>query len=168
MTETVDVASGEVAVRTPAEVLASGALPAEQVEIVEQFLSGALPDGDQDPAAASLAIIAQVLSAETPEEVLTDLEAEGLRQHLEEPFRLESVEFRRSDYEVGMPFYALMRGVDVDTGDAVLYTSGSQKVTAQLFRLVTRGWLPRTVVARQSKKPTAAGYFPVRLVDVRE
>lgn len=166
-TETVDTTTGEVAVRTPVEVLESGALPAEQVTLVTEFLSAAMPDTDDDPTAAGLAIVAQVLAAETPEEVLADLEAEGLKQHIGEPFTLQAVEFRRSEYEEGMPFYCNLRGTDVETGANILYTTGSQKITAQVFRLLTRGWLPRTVVCRQAEKPTKRGYYPIRLVDYK-
>lgn len=164
-TETVDTTTGVVVVRTPAEVMASGALPADQVQLVTEFLSKALPEDDPDPQAAALQIVAQVLSADTPEEVLADIEAVGLRQWVDKPFTLETVEFRRSDYEVGMPFYCLLRGTDRATGEQVLLTSGSQKITAQCFRLVTRGWLPRKVMAKQSSKPSKSGYFPMRLTD---
>lgn len=163
--ESVDTTTGEVAVRTPAEIMESGALPADQVELVTQFLSNALPEEEADPQAAALAIIAQVLAADSPDEVLADIEAMGLRQYLDKPFTLESVQFRRSEYEAGMPFYALIHGTDRATGEKILLTSGSQKVTAQLFRLATRGWLPREVMAKQSNKATRAGFYPVRLVD---
>ena len=44
-------------------------------------------------------------------------------------------------------------------------STGAQSVVAQAFKLAQAGWLPRTVMAKQSKKATKSGYYPVRLVD---
>lgn len=167
MTETVDTTTGEVATVLEGEVVTRNHLPAEQVELVNAFLSSAVPAEADDPEVIGTRIMAQLLSAETPEEVLADSEAIGLRQYLDTPFSLEGVDFRRSEYEEGMPFYCLLFGHEAETGEKVTLTTGAQSVVAQAFRLAQRGWLPRTVMAKQSKKPTKAGYYPVRLVDAQ-
>lgn len=166
MTETQEAAPAEEqgqAIST--DLVRASNLPADQVGVVTEFLAKAMPEEEEDPSVAALAIVAQVLSADTPEEVLADVEAEGVRQRLEEPFLLTDVSFRRSEYEAGMPFYVLMRGTDTATGEGVLLTTGSQKITAQVFRLLQLGALPRRVVVRQAKKPSRSGYYPLRLVD---
>jgi hypothetical protein len=73
------------------------------------------------------------------------------------------VDFQRSEYEQGQPFYVVMKGVDLTTGERVVLTTGSRKVTAQAFQLARRGWLPAKVVAKQATRPTRDGYFPLRL-----
>ena len=117
MSEMVDTTTGEVATLGEGEVVGRNHLPAAQVELVNQFLTTAVPDTADDPEVIGVRIMAQLLSAETPEEVLADVEATGLRQYLDTPFLLESVDFRRSEYEEGMPFYALLFGREVETGE---------------------------------------------------
>lgn len=167
MTETVNTTTGEIAVPLEGEIVSRNHLPAEQVELVNAFLQSAVPSDADDPEVIGTRIMAQLLAAETPEEVLADAEAVGLRQYLDTPFLLEGVDFRQSEYEEGMPFYCLLFGREVESGEKVTLTTGAQSVVAQAFRLAQRGWLPRTVMAKQAKKATKSGFYPVRLVDAQ-
>lgn len=153
----------EVAVRTPDEVMAKGQLPEGVAADVAEFVTGQFMEGGDDPERVALLITAQVLNADTPEEVLSSSEATGLRQYLDQPFELERVDFQRSDYEQGQPFYVVMHGTDLATGERVVLTTGSRKVTAQAFQLQRRGWLPAKVVGKQATRPTKDGYYPLRL-----
>lgn len=169
MTDQEDKAEGgEVAVRTPDEVMVPGQLPEAVAKDVAEFVTGQFMEGQDDPERVGLLITAQILNAATPEEVLASSEATGLRQFLDRPFSLESVDFQRSEYEQGQPFYVVMKGADLVTGEAVVLTTGSRKVTAQAFQLARRGWLPAKVVAKQATRPTRDGYFPLRLESATE
>lgn len=153
----------EVAVVTPSEVLERGQLPQAVASDVAEFVSGQFMEGADDPELIGLLLTAQILSAETPEEVLTSTEAEGVRQHLDEPMELHNLTFLRSEYEQGQPFYVVMRCTILETGEQIAVTTGSRRITAQAFQLDRRGWLPRKIVFRQAKKATKAGYFPLRM-----
>lgn len=159
---------GEVAVRAPDEVLLKDELPAAMHDDLAKFVTGQFMEGSDDPERVGLLITAQILNAATPEEVLASAEATGLRQFLDQPFELETVDFQRSEYEQGQPFYVVMKGVNITTGEAVVLTTGSRKVTAQAFQLARKGWLPAKVVAKQATRPTRDGYYPLRLESATE
>lgn len=158
----------DVAPITPTEVMAKGQLAQAVATDVAEFVTGQFMEGAEDPERIALMLTAQILSAETPEEVLASADATGVRQFLDTPFELESVDFQRSEYEQGQPFYVVMKGVNITTGERVVLTTGSRKVTAQAFQLSRRGWLPAKVVAKQATRPTKDGYFPLRLEQATE
>lgn len=145
------------------EVIGRNEIETVKAETLERFFASAMADSDMDPATIQNDIMAQVLSSNTADEVLTNLEATGLREHLERPFLLRGFRFNKGDFEEGNPFYALLDVVWEDTGEADIVSCGAKKIVAQVFRLAQLGSLPITLVCLQSKKPTKAGFWPLRL-----
>lgn len=131
----------------------------------QEFLTGAGIDVEVDPEKAERYIIAQTLSAKTPEEVLTGGEATGVKEVLGEPFRVTDFGWHQSDYDEGLPFYAAIRAVRPNTGENLILTCGSKRILAQLIQLGRLGALPRRVIFQQAARPTKAGYYPLFIVD---
>lgn len=167
MTETEEAPGTDVQVRTPDQVLEPMELPAALAKDVAEFASGKFMEGSDDPERTALLITAQILNATTPEEVLSSSEAIGLRQHLDQPFELISVDFQRSEFEQGQPFYTVMHAVDPASGEKLVLTTGARKITAQVFQLARKDWLPQVVVCKQATRPTRDGYYPLRLESVK-
>lgn len=109
-------------------------------------------------------IIAQVLSAESVDEVLGDTEVIGLREMLDEPLTVFGWKAARSEYEEGAPWYAV---IDVhrhkkDWRGPV--TTGAQTILAQLVRIGMLNEFPITLIAKKAtKKATRGGYWPLKL-----
>lgn len=145
------------------EVIDANELVTANQNIVNEFLARAMPDQEESSEQAAIDIMAQVLSATSVDEVLSNLEAVGLRERLDRPMTLMNLRFNRSDYEEGNPFYALLEVAYPGETERELLTTGAKKIVAQVFRLAQLGAFPVEVVARQSTRPTKAGYYPIRL-----
>jgi hypothetical protein len=113
--------------------------------------------------AAQNAIIMDVLSAETVEDVLADSSATPAEDVLDVPLKLNSVQYEKSDYAEGEPYYALLHVTRGDTGRDAVVSCGAQKVIAQALKLAQLSALPCEVVIRKAKKATRSGYFPLSL-----
>lgn len=102
--------------------------------ILDKFLHDAnAQDGDAqvDPHEA---IIAQVLSAETPEAVLTPIEVLQGRDLIGVPLMLVDFSLNESEFDTGSPLYASMAVIHPETGPTVA-NCGHKKVLAQLVKL---------------------------------
>jgi hypothetical protein len=80
-------------------------------------------------------IIDQILSAETPDAVLTPIEARKLNEFIGVPLLLFGYTLQKSEYDVGTPFYAAMECQEAESREPVVITSGHKKVLAQLVKL---------------------------------
>lgn len=112
-------------------------------------------------------IIAQVLSATSLDEVLSNAEAIGLREMMDEPIIIHAWKAQRSDYEEGQDYYAVMDIERPGKGWRGPVTCGAASVLAQLARMSQLDELPATVVCvKATKKATKRGYWPIRLAAV--
>jgi hypothetical protein len=83
-----------------------------------------------------------------------------------ENFTIVSVELHKSDYEGGLAAYAVIHGRMND--NPVIITSGATQVIAQCIAMHRQGFLPYTVSSEKATKPTAKGYYPIRLCKATE
>lgn len=105
--------------------------------------SGAIErDPDLDPYQR---IIDQVLSAATPDDVLTPIEAYKARDMVDVQLVLHGFEMNESSFDVGSPFYASMHVTRADTGEIMVVNCGHKKMIAQLIRLQQLGGYPFNV-----------------------
>jgi hypothetical protein len=119
---------------------------------------------EPDRTQAYRQIIDQILNADTPEDVLTPVEAVNASEHTERPFILYGFDVNQSEFDVGSPFYASMHVRFLDDDDPAVVNSGNQALMAQLIRLSQfENGFPRTVVIRKGKRPNRHGTFPLRL-----
>lgn len=109
-------------------------------------------------------IIAQVLAADSVDEVLADSAVIGLREMMDEPLTVYGLKFQRSDYEQGAPYYAV---IDVFRGRTQWrgpVTTGAQTILAQLVRIQQLDAWPVTLICtKATTKPTKGGYWPLKL-----
>lgn len=80
-------------------------------------------------------LIEQILSAETPDQILTPVEVKQPRDVVGEPLEIFDMRLQRSDYDVGSPLYASIEAKSVETGEPVVVNCGQKPVMAQLVRL---------------------------------
>lgn len=113
-------------------------------------------------------IIAQVLAADSVDEVLADVQVTGLLELLEVPITVHGVKFNRSSFEAGAPFYTVLDVTRHDTEWRGPVTTGAQTVIAQLVRLHMLDGYPCTLKAvYATDKPTANGYRPYKLTAIK-
>jgi hypothetical protein len=118
---------------------------------------------DQDPEAIRSRLDAQVLNAESAEELFGGSEVIAAKQFLNKPFGLLSVDFLPSDIEgEGLPFYAILQIVD-GNGERHTLSCGARSVVQKAAVAQANGWLPRWLKITEGKQ-TAAGYKPLDLV----
>lgn len=104
-------------------------------------------------------IIDQILSAESPDAVLTPVEARKLSEFIGVPLLLFGYDLQKSEYDVGTPFYAAMQCQEAETKSPVVITSGHKKVLAQLVKLRQFAQWPYQVMPTQ--RGTGAGGDPL-------
>jgi hypothetical protein len=104
-------------------------------------------------------IIDQILSAETPDAVLTPIEARKLSEFIGVPLLLFGYQLQKSEYDVGTPFYAAMECQEAETKEPVVITSGHKKVLAQLVKLRQFDQFPYQVMP--CARGTGAGGDPL-------
>jgi hypothetical protein len=117
-----------------------------------------------DPDEIRRRIEAQVMGAQSIDELLGEREVLSAKSYTNKPVQVRSVEWRQSDYETdfGLPFYAIMNAATYD-GEAVVISCGARSVVQKLAVMADRGWLPAWVKIIE-KPATEQGYKPLDLV----
>jgi hypothetical protein len=111
-------------------------------ELEQALLEGKAPvEVDRDPEDVSREIIAQLLAAESDDQ-LERLEAEGWGEYVGVPFDVLDFVWRPSSYDEGQPVFLVVRAMRVDDGTPHVLTTGSGQVMAQLANLAKRDRLP--------------------------
>lgn len=133
-------------------------------ENVEEIISREAVAEVEDPEEIAREIMARILRAETPEEVLSQAGTTSARDVLDKALNLLDVRFLRSSFDEGPGVYAILQMGDPDTGEVFPVTCGSRNVLAQAFRLNGLNALPRLVKIVEAGKDTARGYRPMWMV----
>lgn len=140
---------------------------AQIAELEEILLGNAEVPADvvEDPEVVAREIVARILAAESDAELEQFGGAIGWRDLEGVPIRIKNFRWRPSTFEQGAPVFFVVQGFRLDTGEAVVLTTGSLNVLAQLANMAKRGTLVDAVRCLvQSEKPTKAGYHPLWLV----
>jgi hypothetical protein len=136
-------------------------------------------EGDAD--AATMSIVRQILDAETADDVMGigDQGATGLRTLARRyvkhdglevsdgvPFDVRGFRPLPGEFEEGLPFFLVIDGVRLDTGELCVVTCGSVNVVSQLIALALKpDGLPRVVLTTEREKSTASKTWPLWLVN---
>lgn len=124
-----------------------------------------LTDIQEDPREAERQIIAQLLAAETDDDLEVVGNAEGWAELEGVPVEIRGFRWRPSEYKEGPPVYCVVFGNRVDDGSAVVLTTGSAGIMAQLCNLARRERIPGVIRKLQrADKATKGGFYPLRLV----
>jgi len=145
----------ELAVRSHGDVA--------QLDELEQILLGEkeLPEIVDDPAEIQREIMAQLLSAESDEELESVGSATGWRELAGVPMELHGFRWRPSSFEEGAAVFFVVAATRLDTGERVALTTGSGNVLAQLCNMARRGTLVGSIRTLEiADTPTKAGFRP--------
>lgn len=134
-----------------------------QLQELERILLGdaELPDVVDDPAEISKEIMAQLLAAESDEELEAVGTATGWRELAGVPMELHGFRWRPSTYEEGAPIFFVVNATRLDTGERVVLTTGSGNILAQLCNMARRDTLVGAIRALEiADTPTKQGFRP--------
>jgi len=137
---------------------------AQLAELERILLTDEAVEVVDDPDQMSKEIVAQLLGAETDEELENFGNAQGWRDLEGVPMLIHNFRWRPSDFDEGSSIYFVVDGTRQDTGERQAITTGSRNVLAQLTNLAKRGRLPGAVrQITKAKKATRGGFFPLML-----
>lgn len=125
---------------------------AQMLTALEEYDAGGLDE-----------ILGSIFAAKTVDEFNAVLGAERALPNNRE-VKVERVRYARSDFTQGLPFYAVLDGVDIKTGEARQWVTGATTVVGVLVHAAASGLLPIVGHAEESDKPTKNNYHPVNWV----
>lgn len=120
-------------------------------------------EDDSTTADAMEQMIADILTAESVEDVLSEQLTVPVEKILGIPVQINGVRVGRTEFADGFPFYALL---DCQYGQGMkphVVSCGAFKVMAQLARMDMLAEWPQVVVFKKAEKPTKQGYYPIAL-----
>lgn len=132
-------------------------------DVLGRYLAREAENTDTDPTAVYEAIIAEIMSAETVEDLLNLPEPSKMGDHVDQVLELFGYRALDSDYEGGAAVYFVIGGMNLTTGDKVVITCGEQAIMAQLLRAKQMNAFPIRTIPTQSSKPNRFGRHPMRL-----
>lgn len=113
-------------------------------------------------------ILAQLLSTEDPLALDAPWRSDGLTELLNKRLRIDGLRRMDSEFDSGLPFFLIIQGADLETGETITATTGAVSVVAQLTRAWSLGLIPGwRVIPRQSDRPSKSGYYPQHLEVMR-
>lgn len=120
---------------------------------------------ETDAEAMSSEIVRQLLAAESDEELESFGNAQGWRDLLGVPIKIDGFSWRPSEFEgEGASIYFVVFGNRLDTGAKVVLTTGSRNIMAQLANMAKRRTLGGAVrIAEKADRPTKGGFYPLSL-----
>jgi hypothetical protein len=113
-------------------------------------------------------LLAQILTATDAADLDAPWRSDGLTAWLGQPIRIDGLRRMTSEFDGGLPFFLIVEGANLATGEKITLTTGAVSVVAQLVRAWSLGAIPGwRVIARQADRPSASGYFPQHLEPFR-
>jgi hypothetical protein len=118
----------------------------------------------EDPDELHRQIVAELLDAESDDELEQVGSAEGWQTLEGIPVAIQGFRWRPSEYKEGPPVFCVVYATRMDDGSRVVLTVGSAGIMAQLTNLARRGRLPGAVrMLVRAEKPSKGGFYPLRL-----
>jgi hypothetical protein len=148
-----EVKEGVVATAKPEKLLMdehSGVHPLAVPDDVHAFLMSQGTGGELQEGDPFRRIIEQVLSAETPDAVLTPIEAVSANDMIAIPLLLHDFALNKSDYDAGSPFFASMECTKAQDDTPVVVNTGHKRVLAQLVKLKQFNQFPYQIQITQT------------------
>ena len=167
-TKAEEVKEGKVVNELPANVRdQSGAVA--RTKDFEAFLTSKAEEFKEPDTDPLQGIINQVLSAETPDAVLTPTEVLQARDIVGVPLMVLDFRLEKSDYDVGSPFYAIIDVLKGPGQPPEVVTCGHKKVMAQLVRLRELDAFPFAAefIERGVSKVGGTAMLELRKVDIK-
>jgi len=131
--------------------------PGRELDKFDRFLIDRNQESADPEIDAYQAIIEQILTAESPDDVLTPIEAKKASDMVDVPLILHGFEMNESEYDAGSPFYASMKVVNALTGEPCVVNCGHKRVLAQLVKLDQFQQYPYQVMFKEQGKSKKSG-----------
>lgn len=165
-----DGGSSETATPSPTEIAAAqahmGTVVTRNEQAMQTFVGWCVEKAtgtDEDSYAMAASIIADILSGENAEDVLTERAPLHARDILNVPILLHGFEIREGDYEESeIGYYAALTVTKSGSDTTRVVTCGATKVLAKLYMLDQFGEWPQLVWFTEKK--TKKGYGVLDIV----
>lgn len=145
----------------PAEVV-----PEETSEVrsfLQEYLSTARPEVKVGADAVNQLILNDILSAQSPDDVLTERVIEDANMYVGRNMMLTGFQPAESKFESG-GLYAVLVLVDPEVGTRHFVTCGHQQVVAAAMSLDLMGQYPYPVKIKQAANTNQYGNYPLYLI----
>jgi hypothetical protein len=132
-------------------------------ELTSQFTAmvASIPETDDDDA--SERIVLQLLGADDVGDLNAPWDSVPAEELAGKRLRIDTIERRPSDFQDGLGVYLVCKGLILDTGEKLVYTTGAVSIVAQLVRAHFLGGLPAICELIIADRPTKKGYRPQHL-----
>lgn len=135
------------------------AIRPELLAAVEMMLD-AVPEAGGD---AFESIIGNLVSATDVRDLDAPWRTAGMREIVNQRIRIDGIRKSPSDFKGGIPWFLLVDGAFVETGEIFTVTTGAASIVVQLAKAAQLGGFPLVCIPRESSKPSANGYYPMHL-----
>lgn len=139
------------------EVVVADGQTGRELDKFDRFLIDREAEGGDVAIDSYQAIIEQVLSATSPDDVLTPVEAVKAADVVGIPYLLYGFDMNESEFDAGSPFYASMKMGNTVTGEPQVVNCGHKRVIAQLIKLEEFQQYPYRVMFKEQGKSRKSG-----------
>lgn len=157
-----DVAKVEETLPDNVVEVAAGIIPRDN-DVISRYLMTEREDVEVTREATHAAIIGDIMTATTVDDVLEVLEPEELDVFQDRHIRIDGFDQRDSEYEAGAPIYVTLKVFDEEHKSKHLINTGQQAIIAQMLKLHALNAFPVHVVPTASKRPNKFGRYMFRL-----
>lgn len=146
----------------PAEDTTSTELATIDPAIVERFAQMATMVPSEDGGGYER-ILDAILSAESWETLSDPWESTNAEKLRNRRLRIESISRRPSSFAGGLGVFLVVKSVDTRTGEALVWTTSSVSIVAQLVRAYALRAFPLVAEVIIADRPTDRGFYPQHL-----
>lgn len=143
------------------------AIPDDEVTpIPDHILDKIIAEVEQLPESADDGqwnIVEQLLTATDMDDLNRPWEATSGKTLAGRRLQVTGVKRRPSAYEGGPEIFLVIDSIDLNSGEALTWTSSALAVIIQLAVAYNRGWLPLVAEVTAARKPTKRGFIPYHL-----
>lgn len=131
------------------------------------YVANSIVPVEHDSTAVYDAMIREILSKNTADDILAESETLELDDIPSRPFTLHRFRTLKSDFDEGADIYISMDIEFLDTPGERVCNTGNQRVMAQVFALYGNGLLPARVQVKITGDRRQNGFLPLQLVKVK-
>lgn len=123
-----------------------------------------IPEGGGDGAAR---LLEAILNVGNPDDLDAAWRTKDTERLAGEHLMIESAERSSSDFSDGLGVFLIVHAVKVDTGEEIVFTTGSISIVAQIARAYALDALPLSCMIKRAEQPSKNGYYPQHLEMVK-
>jgi hypothetical protein len=138
-------------------------IPQMSSELVKTFAAMAMMIPSETTDALD-SIIGQILNSPSWEQLADPWETANVDKLKGRVLRVDQLTRRPSQFKDGLGVFLVVNATDTRSGEALVFTTSSMSVVAQLVKAHVAGWLPLYVELVVAERATEAGYKPHHLV----